>query len=103
VGGHVSVSAPGMQRAAQNFQSALGTSRTSLQSMEGEISSLNTAWTGDAAVRFRQSLNSWCTEFQNICNQLQTIEVALESANTTYQKTEANNTHNAVVPGLTGL
>jgi len=92
-----------MQRAEQNFQSALGTSKTSLNNMEGEIASLGTAWTGDAAVRFRQSLTSWCNEFQNICNQLNTILLALQRNAKTYSRTETDNTHLGAVPGLQGL
>ena len=85
----VSVTTPGMQRASQNFEAAVAQSKSQLGSVQGEIAALGVAWTGNAAVRFGQSLNRWSAEFQNVINQLNTILNVLHANSQAYTKTEA--------------
>ncbi|MFB9909044.1 WXG100 family type VII secretion target [Allokutzneria oryzae] len=85
----LSVTTPGMQRAAEDFRAALATSRRTQSGMQTQISTLGVAWTGEAATRFNRSLNAWSAEYANILRQLERILGALEGSKATYAKTEA--------------
>ena len=90
-----SVDSPGMQRAAEDFQHALSTSNKALDAMQGEIASLGSSWHGDASGAFGRALQSWCTEFRNVCAQLRQIHEAVQTARGVYDHAESGNTEAA--------
>ncbi|MFI7119452.1 WXG100 family type VII secretion target [Amycolatopsis sp. NPDC049868] len=100
-----SVSTPAMQKAAGEFEAALSTSNTTQNNMQNNIQQLNVAWTGDASVRFKSSMNAWCREYQNIVKELGTMLEALHGNTKSYVKTEqsAVDMAGSAMPGLPGL
>lgn len=105
VNNQVSVATPGMLRAAENFTAAISDSRRTHGMMQAEMATLGAAWTGEASAKFNQSLNRWCSEYQNIITQLKTLLHSVEASAQSYSKGEhaAIDMAGGAMRGLSGL
>ncbi|WP_067494989.1 WXG100 family type VII secretion target [Actinoplanes sp. TFC3] len=66
----VSTTEQGMQRAAQEFSDKATEFTSSLQAVNGQMSVLQSSWTGQASNGFNQAMDSWESSFQKVINEL---------------------------------
>ncbi|SDT74632.1 WXG100 family type VII secretion target [Actinoplanes derwentensis] len=99
----ISVRVEDLQRAHEDFVSAIGTSRKQLAEMESQISTLGVSWTGAAATAFNRSLQDWGQQFQNVIRQLEGMRGRLEEVGSKYGATSEVATQLATGAATKGL
>lgn len=67
---NVSTTEQGMQRAAQEFHDKANEFTASLRSVNSQMATLQTSWTGTASNGFNQAMDNWENSFQKVINEL---------------------------------
>lgn len=99
----ISIRVEDLQRAHDDFATAISTSRAQLNEVDSQVASLGVAWTGAAATAFGQSLRQWSEEFQNIIRQLDGMRGRLEEVGQKYNVTSDTTTQLATGAATKGL
>lgn len=101
----VSVTTPGMQQAASQFEQASSTATSQLTSVANQMAVLGSTWTGPAATKFGQAMNDWTADFRVIIDQLNNMIEVMGSNAKTYEAAEdtAVSTAGTWAGGLSGL
>ncbi|WP_041840545.1 WXG100 family type VII secretion target [Actinoplanes friuliensis] len=66
----VQTTEPGMQAAAQEFSARATEFTGHLQSVNSEMATLQSTWTGTASNGFNQAMDNWEASFQKVINEL---------------------------------
>lgn len=101
----VTTTEPGMQRAAQEFSDKATLFTSQLNAVNGQMSILQSSWTGQASQGFNQAMDSWEGSFQKVINELLNMLEVMGVTTKGYQQAEddASNVAQSFSSALPGI
>jgi WXG100 family type VII secretion target len=99
VAGEVSAVEGALKQGAQAVVQSRGELQKELNGLEGKLSSIGSAWTGQGAVAFTSLMSRWREDASKMINALNEFEANLNSSSTTYDS--ADETQSTSMTNLT--